>query len=98
MPRPGTELNMLLQSLRLRPKKDCECREVMEWMDHIGVEGCKRDRDLLIARINQNAMEYGVWDQLTAGINWMARPFPVNPLDPVPGLFAEAIRRAESET
>ena len=70
----------------------------MEWMDTLGVEGCKRDRELLIERIKENAKEYGIWDQLTAGVNWLAHPFPVNPLDPVPGLFDEAIRRAERAT
>lgn len=97
--RPGTELKLILLSLRIRAKKVCNCEETLAWMDRLGVEGCKRDRHLLIPRLRENASQFGVSDWMIAGLSACANGLilSLNPLDPIPGLFDEAIRRSEEK-
>lgn len=100
MGKPGTKLKMLLLSLKIRAKGHCDCESIMRDMDRLGVDGCKRDRKLLIERLRENAKEYGIGDWMVAAMGAVGHglAFSINPLDPIPSLFDEAVRRAESKT
>lgn len=98
MPGPGTELEKLLLSLRLRARATCDCRSVLLWMDTLGVDGCKRDRHLILDRLRENAAMFSTSDWVIAAMSACANGlvFALNPVDPIPRLLEEAIRRAEN--
>lgn len=92
-------MKRLLTSLRIRSKGKCNCQERLDWMDRIGVEGCKRDRDLLIEQLRDSAKEYGVGDWMIAGLSAWQRGLALKVawLDPLPDLFDIAVARAEAQ-
>lgn len=93
----GTMLKSLIGTLDIPEQPGCNCDELRERMDDLGVEGCRKQRETLIATLRHNA----------AHIQWLAKAtaigpaitsglaFKVNPLDPIPGLFDEAVRLTE---
>lgn len=95
----GTEFMLLLQSLGVKPTPNCPCTKVRKKMDRLGIAGCIENRDELIAKLKKNAQGFGIAVKLKAG--WFATlsglAFSLNPLDPIPGLFDEAVRRAQAK-
>ena len=93
---PGTALFNLLHELGVDPQQSCNCAELAEVMDDLGVEGCRKVRGQLIAKIKRNARRYGWKDFAKAAFRAikLGLAFKINPLDPVPDLFDEAMRRA----
>jgi len=102
---PGTELKKMLDAIGIEAPPNCSCTATMRAMDEAGVEGCKKQADEIIAKIRENAEKWG-WGKLS-GLAKMPRAglravmsglaFKVNPIDPFPGLVAEAIRLAEED-
>jgi len=99
---PGSELTALIKKLGYVSKPNCACKRHARMMDELGVEGCRRDRAVVIQWINDARAEWGItglfgmaapaWHAFTSGL-----AFRLNPLDPVPSLVDEAIRRAEAK-
>lgn len=98
--RPGLELKQLFESLGVTLPNCFSCGQAGKRMDQLGVEGCRRERDALIADIKSRAKDVPMTTWLTAAANAVTTGliFAINPLDPIPGLFDEALRRAEEKT
>jgi hypothetical protein len=96
---PGTELFLLLVSLNIQPKLGCGCNSVKSEMNKLGPAGCRENRDSLVAKIRDNSEKYRVSEWIAAGaaaiVSGLA--FKLNPIDPIPGLFDEAVCRAEKK-
>jgi hypothetical protein len=72
-------------------------------MDMLGPAWCRENKDKLVEQIKANAGKWG-WTEKMANIataSWKSittgLALKINPLDPIPGLFDEAVRRAEVE-
>lgn len=94
---PGSQLWKLLSSLGVTHTSDCSCVSLAEYMNAVGPARCQQESGILINRIKANQELYGWSTWLKAGalavVTGLA--FSLNPLDPIPGLFAEALKRAE---
>jgi hypothetical protein len=102
---PGTELKRILDSLGIQAPENCGCRATMRAMDDLGVEGCRDQFELIVAKIRENAEKWG-WGKLSglaklpaAGLKAILSglAFRVNPLDPIPGVVEQAILAAEAD-
>lgn len=95
---PGDAFFRLTRSLRLSPKRSCQCRQTLDRMNRLGVSGCKRERDVLIQQLRESAKEYGVGDWMIAGLSAWQRGLALKVawLDPLPDLFDIAVARAEA--
>lgn len=98
---PGTELKRLLDSLALS-LQGCACEEKRAEMDTWGPDACERNAPQIEAWLRDQARKVGWVDKLKAGVllaGYVARgevSTVINPLDPAPGLLAEAVRRARA--
>lgn len=93
-PGPGSHLKALLKSLGFTGALGCGCEAMAADMDRWGVAGCRRHRGEIEARLRAKAKEVGWGAKLAAGVRAAAGGLLLNPLDPVPGLLDEALRRA----
>lgn len=93
----GTELKILLSSLKI--PACAACVERAAEMNRLGIQGCRDQRDRLIAAIRQEAGERPWGETLRAGALALLTglAFKLDPFDPIPGLFDEALRRAEEK-
>jgi len=55
---PGQELREIFASIGIKPKKTCKCSAITQWMDEIGVDGCKRDRNAIVREICAGIKNY----------------------------------------
>jgi hypothetical protein len=96
---PGTEFKSLIDSLKIPEPEGCDCEALRLEMDTLGVEGCKRERERLLAAIRQNAGKVSWLAKVTAigpaVLSGLA--FTVNPLEVTGSLFDEAVRQAEAK-
>lgn len=96
---PGTELGILLAGLSIVPASACDCKAKAMQMDDWGVAGCKEPAkyDWIIRELKAGQVRWGWAAKFKAAALavWQGFAFKVDPLDPVPGLVDEAIRRAE---
>lgn len=102
---PGTELKKILDGLGIQAPENCGCRATMRAMDDLGVDGCRDQFEMIVAKIRENADKWG-WGKLS-GLAKMPRAgvrallsglaFKINPLDPIPGVVEQAIRAAEAD-
>ncbi len=93
---PGTEFRKLIEALKIQAPLGCSCAVLESRMNGLGVHGCLHNREQLLDDIKKNA----------AKVSWLAKllavgpalisglAFKVDPLDPIPGLFDEAVRLA----
>jgi hypothetical protein len=96
---PGTELMELLKSLGIQESPGCACNAKARQMNAWGVAGCKERRDEIVQWLRDGQQLFGWKEKLTAAAN-AARTglaFHLNWLDPIPGMFEEALRRAEGK-
>lgn len=91
---PGSELKALLASLGV-PACTVGCGGYAALMDSWGVEGCRRRREEVAARLREQAAKAGWAAKLRAAALAAAQGLVFNPLDPYGSLVDEAIRRAE---
>lgn len=94
----GLQLTLLLKEIGIKHKRGCGCRKLARWMDVLGVEGCRKDRDLLAKQLRDKALEhYGLaeWTRAIAAAVTSGLALRMNPLDPFGSLIDEAIERAE---
>lgn len=90
----GTNLKLLINSLGLSESRICDCAVLRSEMDRLGVDGCLQNRERLIAGIRASAGKLSWRVKFKAAVPALRTglAFRVNPFDPVPGLFDEAIR------
>jgi hypothetical protein len=95
---PGTELRNLLAELGIRAQNACGCKSMAEKMDRLGPERCRHNQRHIVAYLKRRARKSGWLTKLTAARAAFERgiAFQVNWLDPIPGLVALAIDRAEA--
>jgi transcriptional regulator with XRE-family HTH domain len=95
MPGPGTELKQLLISIGITPKFDCNCESLLREMNQLGVDGCRRDRERLVASLRANAHHYTWLDRLRAArrVAQSELALRIDLVDPIGWLFDEAVRR-----
>lgn len=96
---PGTELKAILASVGIVPKLNCGCEAMARRMDDWGPQGCRANRQEIVAflRKKQRRMSWG--ERLTLAAQSFATGLilHVNPLDTVNSILDEAIRRAEAK-
>ena len=64
-------------------------------MDQWGVEGCLERRDEIESWLREEQGKRGWGQKIWAGVTSIFQNIPVNPLDPIPSLFDEVIRRTK---
>lgn len=96
---PGRKLEEMFQELKIEYQEACGCAAYARQMDAWGVAGCRENFEEIVKRLRTNAAKYSLWDKWRAAGHalWSGLAFHVNPLDPFPGLVAEALRRAEAD-
>lgn len=96
---PGAEFAGLISQLGLQSVASCSCASLQREMDRLGVDGCRRERSRLIKSLKENYVKYTAADKMWASYNAVITglAFKLNPLDPIPSLFDEAVRRAEEK-
>lgn len=92
---PGTEYRKLANTFRIVPKKICSCAVLCDEMDALGVDGCRRERANLVARLRLNYETLGIIDKAVAAVTG-GFPAWLNPFDPVTSMLDEAIRLADT--
>jgi hypothetical protein len=94
----GTELKELLASLGVTESTGCGCTDLAAQMDRNGIAWCKANAGALSDRLRDNAKTKGILTFAKAGVLAVLTgvAFALNPIDPYPGLVAEATKRAES--
>ncbi len=93
----GSYLKSLLQSIGIVPKFDCDCESLLREMNRLGVEGCKRERERLVADLKLNAHHYTWIDRIRAArrVAQSELVLRIDITDPIGWLFDEAVRRYE---
>ncbi|HYH66391.1 MAG TPA: hypothetical protein VD866_16985 [Urbifossiella sp.] len=93
----GTHLKLLLAALGLDESSSCSCESWRARMDAWGPAECRARRAEIEVHLRAEARKVGWGATLKAGAKAIAAGLVLNPLDPAPGLLAEAVRRAEAE-
>lgn len=96
---PGWHLRQILKSVGIEATEaGCGCRSLAARMDRGGVQWCDRNAAEIVARLRENYAKLGWAARLKAAALSVGSglAFRLDPLDPAPGLLAEAIRRAEA--
>ena len=103
IPRPTTEhgvgdkLASLLKSLRFTAKENCGCRELQLELNTLGVDGCRREFDRLVAVLQEKYATTTWIDRMKATglaiITGLAFRLSID--NPIPDLLREAIRQSE---
>jgi len=94
---PGTELKALLAGLGVTATAGCGCNDTAARMDAMGAAGCRERAGEIADQLRGQAKAVGWGVRLGAAVRSVAAGLVLNPLDPYPGLVAEAIRRAEAK-
>jgi hypothetical protein len=95
---PGHELMALLKEFKLPPLTGCGCKAKARKMDHWGVAGCWERFDEIVDWLREAADKQGRMAKIRAAFSCpVSLAFHINPLDPIPSLVREAIRRAEAK-
>ena len=98
---PGTNLWNMLSDLGVRHTPNCSCEILMDLMDELGPEGCRREYKNLLHVMRKNKEGYGWSDYLRAGTNALLKgrvfKYKINPLDPLPSLLNAAISLTEEQ-
>lgn len=97
----GSKFDGLMKRLDITAPEGCSCYRLMLEMNWDGVAGCRANRDKYIKRIKANLKKWKWDDKLKAvtkaAWNAIKTGLYVDPRDPIPGLFDEAIRLQELE-
>ena len=92
----GDELEAMFHELGVAMKESCSCQQLKQEMNALGPDGCEFKMDSLANEIRHNARTFGYWETTIAAIKFVSTyGLTINPLDPFPGLIAEAIRRTK---
>lgn len=93
---PGSQLWKIFKSLGVETAPDCNCLLMAEVMNSLGVKGCIEAKDRLVYILKKNQKRYGLTQYLKSGALALREglAFKIDPIDPLPGLLNEALRRA----
>lgn len=98
---PGTELFLIFQELKIKPPPRCKCRWIRKWMDRLGPQGCRDNKDQIVVAIHRNEARWKLKDKI-ANVTRAAvmsiltgLVLKIDPTDPIPGFVDLAILRAE---
>jgi len=91
-------LKALLKSLGITTTAGCSCNSKAAQMDAWGVAGCREHRAEIIGWIRDGQTQWGLSSLVIGAVKALTTglALSLNPLDPIPGLVDEAIRRAEN--
>jgi hypothetical protein len=94
---PGTALAAVFKQLGIKRKSGCGCREMIREMNALGVDGCRRERDSLAARLRSRAALFEWQEKAVAAVKAAASGLAlrISWADPFPGLVDLVIHRAE---
>lgn len=96
---PGTQLLELMKIIGAKNRPNCTCVATALAMDLDGVEGCRKNFDVHLKAIQDNAEDWGwtglIMQYLSSGIKAIANGIFLNPLRPFHGLINLAIKREE---
>jgi len=91
-PGPGTHFRRVRVELEIPEKCGGKCAELEAEMNAAGVSGCRDRRDYFLAKLRENAKDYGLLDWAKAGFHAVLQGKPRT----LEGLFDLAIDRAET--
>lgn len=96
---PGTEFGALVAQLGFESGPQCSCKALMARMNAIGVEGCRREREPIVAAIRDNAKAWGWGSFAVAAAKAVVTGLVIHidPTDPIGSLVDLAIARAEAK-
>lgn len=92
-PKPGTELTLIFQSLKVEQIKGCTCEAIAAEMDRLGPDECRANRAELLDKLAANYRLYGLGGKLKAGASALLKGLPLS----LEGLFELAIEQAEEK-
>jgi hypothetical protein len=94
---PGFELMAMFGELKIPEPPGCGCKSKARQMNRWGVAGCREHVDEIIGWIREayDKSAFSVKALAAARAVAIGLAFHLDPLDPIPSLVAEAIRRAE---
>lgn len=99
---PGTKLKQMFAEVGANPDTEdkCGCKELAEWMDDIGINGCKKFRESTAFKIKQNFEKLSEEEKQEFAVRAMTSSWAavIDPTDLFGSMIDEAIRRAEAET
>lgn len=91
---PGDQLKAIFQTIAVQKLNCSRCQEIRREMNILGVEGCRRERDRLLADLRQGYDGASISTKAKAAALALANGLPLS-LD---GLFDLAIERAASSS
>lgn len=93
---PGTELKGVFDELAIEDDGCGSCLILRLYMNRIGIDGCRRERQVLAGKLAAKAKKRGWGTKLTAaaGAVTSGLAFRINPLDPYGSLIDLAVERA----
>lgn len=92
--KPGDYLHEIIASVGGKASEGCGCESLVAKMNQWGADGCRENRQAIVAKLQENAKKLGWWETVTMGAKLMQEPW-FNPLDPAGSMVDEAIKRAE---
>lgn len=87
---PGDQLKAMFSQVGVRKTKSCRCEEIRREMNRLGVEGCKRERSRLLAKLKTAYDEASLYTKGMAYVLARSKGLPLS----LEGLFDLAIERA----
>jgi hypothetical protein len=95
---PGTELQRIFSGLGINAIAECGCGGKIEFMNHVGIEGCRLNRQMIIDWLRDGQKRYSWADRVIAAANVMKSglALKIRWTDPLPALVDLAIERAET--
>lgn len=96
LPGVGTALATIFQSLQISSDWCYGCTGLANQMNALKIDDCVARRDEFIAQIRERAKNVSYTTWVTAATLAVATglAFVLNPFDPIPGIFDEAVRKA----
>jgi len=93
---PGTELKALLKSIGVSPSPNCDCNRVAAEMDRIGTKRCIERKAEFVEKLQAAYLKSSWLQRITAAGMALKTgvAFKINWINPVDGLFDEALRRS----
>jgi hypothetical protein len=96
---PGFELHQIFGSLGVEMQAGCSCRKRIKQMNAWGAAGCREHFQEIVDGLKKDQDKYSWGTKFRAAMGTVKTGlvFRINPLDPLPSLVEEAIRRTEAD-
>lgn len=96
---PGTEMLAITKELGITEKPNCSCRATAKKMNELGIEGCEKQRDWIVAQLEANAAKWSWLEVLQIAASNVTNPLALSIAfrgNIYHALLDEAISRAKS--